>query len=437
MNEILRVDKLKEIKNGKAERSGIPLVLEGQTIFCEVYKIPLEYLVYNKYNGRIGTRVKSYEKQHGFLNPENKKDKGQIETFLFDSNKGRNKTTLNDLKKYRQLKHGIVTSTGKIIDGNRRAMLLNRLYSDRENYNAKGEDVSWSKYFIAIILDDSISDDEKKIQELETLVQIGEDSKVDYNSIEKYLKCKELSQFAEIEDIARWMNTPPADIAKRLSTMELMDDYLVSNGYDGIYTSLDKKEDPFLFLNDSLAAFSKGSSYVNWDYDTEFDVHTLKEISFDYIRAGYEGKEFRQIAKRSKKNGFFCNESIWNNFLKRHEEKKTLIFSNAPEKSVDEMINELPNAELTDVFKKRDEVYESKFIGALKENVGRSQFELDNINEANEFLKLLEKANKAIDSINRNNDDYYCSEEALNLIKEISRKLWDDKKAFEQKTKDD
>lgn len=436
MREDVRIKELAKIKNGQAEREGIPLVIEGETIKCNVYKIPLDYLIYNKYNGRIGTLVKSYETQYGLLNPEDEKDKAKIEKFLYESNRGRNKDTLKDLKKYRQLKHGIVTSTGKIIDGNRRAMLLNKIYSNRKDFNKKGEDVSWGKYFLAIILDDNISDDERKIQELETLVQIGEDSKVDYNSIEKYLKCKELIAFASIEDIALWMNESPIKVAKWISTMELMDEYLNELEYDGIYTRLEKKEDQFLFLNETLNSYKKGSSYVKWDYDCDFDVHILKKICFDYIRADYEGKEFRKIGLKSKNKGFFCNEKVWTNFTQRHEKSKNDIFGEEPEKSVEDYIKVLPDAELTDILKKRDSIYTKRIINTLKENIGKSQFDLDNENESNEFLTLLDKANKAIDSINRDNEEYYSNKEALNLVREISRKLWADKKRFENNLKE-
>ncbi|PKM55693.1 MAG: hypothetical protein CVV00_02935 [Firmicutes bacterium HGW-Firmicutes-5] len=430
MNKEARIKELNAIKNGVAEREGIPIVLEGETIKCKVFKIPLEYLIYNKYNGRIGSLVKSYEKQHGLLEVEKDDDKKTIEKFLYESNEGRNKSTLDDLKKYKQLKHGIVTSTGKIIDGNRRAMLLNKLYTQREEHNKAGVDVSWSKYFLAIILDESISDDENKVQELETLVQIGEDAKVDYNAIEKYLKCKELNRFAEIKDIAKWMNVDDKMVVKWLSTMELMDDYLETNGYEGIYTRLEKKEDPFLFLNDTLNFYKNGSAAVKWDYDTEFDVHMYKEIAYDFMRAGYEGKDFRNIGRKSK-NGIFCNEKVWKNFTERHEEAKDKIFGDKPEKSVEELIEELPNAELTDILKKRDEDFKKRVANEFKKNMGMSLYELENENEADEFLILLKKANDSVDSINRDNNEYYKSEEALNLIKEITRKLWDDKKMFD------
>ena len=66
MNATERKEKLKEFTNHpeKACRTGIPITYHGSIITLDAYEIPLEYLVYNPYNGRIGSVVKSYERQN-------------------------------------------------------------------------------------------------------------------------------------------------------------------------------------------------------------------------------------------------------------------------------------------------------------------------------------------------------------------------------------
>jgi hypothetical protein len=108
--------------------TGIPLRYKGETRTVKVYRIPLDYLIYNKYNGRIGTDVLSYERQNGILDAEKDEDRTLIERFLYESKKERNETTLKSLQQNRQQRYGIVTADGTIVDGNRRAMLLNRLF---------------------------------------------------------------------------------------------------------------------------------------------------------------------------------------------------------------------------------------------------------------------------------------------------------------------
>ena len=207
MNATERKAKLKEFTDHpeKACRTGIPITYHGSIITLDAYEIPLEYLVYNPYNGRIGSVVKSYERQNHQLNPEDPDDKRIIEKFLWDSKPEANKKTKERLLKEHQQRHGIVTADGMIIDGNRRASLLNNIMADESiPFNEKGH----CQYFIAIILPEGA--DKKEILALETTYQMGEDAKVDYNPIEKYLKCKDLKDagFTD-DDIAGMMDCKP------------------------------------------------------------------------------------------------------------------------------------------------------------------------------------------------------------------------------------
>ena len=101
MNATERKAKLKEFTDHpeKACRTGIPIVYHGSIITLDAFEIPLEYLVYNPYNGRIGSVVKSYERQNHQLNPEDPDDKRIIEKFLWDSKPEANKKTKERLLK--------------------------------------------------------------------------------------------------------------------------------------------------------------------------------------------------------------------------------------------------------------------------------------------------------------------------------------------------
>ena len=118
MDAITRKTKLDELKGNQLNiaMTGIPLRYKGTTRTEIVYRIPLDYLVYNKYNGRIGSDVLSYEKQNGVLNAELNDDKAIIEKFLYESKVDRNKTTMDSLLKNGQQRYGIVTSDGTIVD---------------------------------------------------------------------------------------------------------------------------------------------------------------------------------------------------------------------------------------------------------------------------------------------------------------------------------
>ena len=93
----------------------------------------MEILVYNPYNGRIGSVVKSYEKQDHKLVPDNPDDAAIIERFLWESKPSANEQTERSLRSIGQQKFGIVTADGIIIDGNRRASIMNRIRRDERS----------------------------------------------------------------------------------------------------------------------------------------------------------------------------------------------------------------------------------------------------------------------------------------------------------------
>lgn len=163
-------------------------------------------------------------------------------------------------------------------------MLLNRLFYKREELGYSYQQVEQCQYFLAIILPDDA--DEKDIQQLETIYQMGEDDKLDYNPIEKYLKCKALLKCGfSIDDIAGFMGEKTSQIKEWIRILTLMEEYLKAYGYDGIYTRLDKTEGPFVDLASYLEAYEKRGTNVrnvDWNY-TESDISDLKQVCFDYI----------------------------------------------------------------------------------------------------------------------------------------------------------
>ncbi len=364
--------------------------------------------------------VKSFERQFRELNAELADDKKVIEGFLWDSNPVRNKTTMDDLETWGQKKIGIVTRDGIIIDGNRRASIINRLIEQGKNV---------PRFFLAVILDDTLDDDPKEIMRLETTYQMGEDEKLDYNPIEKYLKCKDLKElgFSEIE-IGNMMAQDESKIKEWLSTMRLMDNYLDDLGYQGIYTRLEKREGQFVDLNKYLNRYESGTELVKWKYDKS-DVADLKAVCFDYIRASYEGKEFRSIAIPSKKDSFFCNEKVWPKFRDNHFKKIDPL--NAAETPVQEYRNENPEADLSDLLLARDEEWKEQAEKVLKANLNKYQRVLEDVNEENAPMELLRRAKDTLASINTEQESFYGDADVLRLVNEIGAMI----KGFQQAIK--
>ena len=431
MDAATRKAKLEELKQNQLNQvmTGIPLRYKGQQTTQIVWRIPLEFLIYNKYNGRIGSEVLSYEMQNGALNAENDADRELIEKFLYDSKKDRNEHTLKSLLENGQQRYGIVTSDGKIVDGNRRAMLLNRLFYKREELGYSYQQVEQCQYFLAIILPDDA--DEKDIQQLETIYQMGEDDKLDYNPIEKYLKCKALLKCGfSIDDIAGFMGEKTSQIKEWIRILTLMEEYLKAYGYDGIYTRLDKTEGPFVDLASYLEAYEKRGTNVrnvDWNY-TESDISDLKQVCFDYIRARYEGKEFRDIAKTGKDGSIFFHKDLWEEFFARHQREVP-----EDEDSVDDLRQKYPGEDLSVLLKRRDLEWTDNALGNLRGNLNRSIRRLDDKRAANKPGDLVERALNALKAVDFNQESLVRDAHIESMVREINKISYEMKKVFERR----
>jgi hypothetical protein len=411
MDKQLRIEKLKEISQSTPYTSGIRIPYKTETLNLNAYEIPIEYLLYNKHNGRIASLVKSHEKQTDhILDPEIEEDSKIIEQFLWESKLDRNKQTMRDLIKNKQRVFGIVTFEGKIIDGNRRAMLLSKINSQGNDNKQQTANIDFAKYFIAVILPANVKDD-KEISKLETIYQMGEDKKLDYNPIEKYLKCSDLTEIFDYSEaeIAEMMSESKPTIKEWLEIKDLMDDYLGHYGYDEIYTRLTKREGQFVNLNGYLKKYSNKSKdkNVQWMYKDK-DVAAFKAISFDYIRAQYEGKQFRSIGQTSKAGSIFQHKDIWDEFSENHETKIDSISDEEP--TVEEVRKDNPGGDLSKLLESRDQDWINKAEGHLEGNLNIGESRLQNKKEANKPLQLVNRAFDTLNSINTEIDSFIDEE---------------------------
>lgn len=417
MNKETRISEIEKIVENEKNIVGREPLLWGDDIKqMEVYNIPLEYLIYNHYNGRILSRTKSIEISRGEdLNVEEQKDFELVAKLLWESNLSRNKNTLKDLKSKGQLKTGIVTADGVIIDGNRRAMLLNRL---------------GKKEFRAIVLPIKLDEDPIKIEELETTYQMGEDEKLGYNPIEKYLKADQIftkltekyTKEEALKKISDWMGEEKSKIEHYLGIVGLIDEYLEYLDYTGVYamadTPNDGKEDLFLHLKKWINKFKDKQSSDGFDGYDNIDVEELKFLCFDYIRAkigkSYDGKFFRNIADGRKENHFFGNRNIWQDFKKRHEE----IASEVKTKIDREMPIDLTSPNIEKHLSARDEKFKDSVLEELEENIKQHLTDLGYKRAAKKPKKLTADAIKALTSIDTRNKTF-SNKEVLDDVAKV------------------
>jgi len=412
MNKETRIEKIEEVINlqeKEASRLKENLIngeikWDGKLKVMTAYKIPLKYLVYNKYNGRILSRTKSSEAQGKDINVETEEGKTLVGKLLWDSKPDRNKKTKESIKVNEQEKVGIITRDGIIIDGNRRAMLLNELTQE----GVKDRDT-----FKAFVLPVTLEEKPIEIEKLETSYQMGEDEKLGYNPIEKYLKSKNLKQKGvSIQQISDWMGESKSTIEEYLSVMETMDDYLDYLGYNGFYTQLDGREDQFINLTKWIKSFYGGGSIKAFDGYNDSDVDDLKIISFDYIRVKYEGKKFRYIGYGLKQNHFFGNKQIWERFRDNHFE------SVIPIQKEEKKIN-LDSENLTQYLNDRDSQFQEKSQQLLDDNLDSHYTQLKYKQAQDEPSKLVNNAIRAISAINKKSKNF-SKPEVLSQVEKLN-----------------
>ena len=354
------------------------------------YEIPIELLVFNVENGRIASMVKSFEREHSSLNPEVPQHAQQIAQFLFDSNEPANEKTKKSIAENGQLETGIITSDGVIVDGNRRASLMLSILHDEKNYTP-AERARCEKFRAVVLPEDA---NEKEILRLETTYQMGADEKVGYNPIEKYLKTRDLRESGFMnEDIADFMGISKTQVKENLEILDLIDDYLSTYGYDGIYTMAVGHEDSFQKLRIALKSYENGVAEM-WDC-TKADRNELKIAAFDYIRLGLEQTAIRDLFRKPSRtnSSIFGSKSIWESFKEKYND--ALI----EEKPVEQWIEEHPGEDIDKVLKARDDSWRRRSKEKLEGAFRDSQETLSSRLQAKEPERLVNKAFNAISSI--------------------------------------
>jgi len=428
MDRELRIQKLTELIRRHEPYSFKELTYKNTRGKLDVYEIPVEYLIFNQYNGRIGTYVKTHEKQYGPIDASTPEGEKIIVDFLWYSKEKRNKETQQDIEKNGQLEYGIVTKDGIVIDGNRRCMLLKKIAKEKHDSPT---------YFKAVILEDTFKDNSKEIRKLETTYQMGVDEKVDYNAIEKYLTCKDLSSDFTNEEIGRMMGDKPSKIKEYLEILKLMEKYLNQYGYDGMYTRLNEEtvEGPFVDLRGYLEKQTSGKGIRNRDWNPEReDVDDLRQIYFDYIRAGFRTAHgIRDIGNPSKGKGFFNHKKVWDEFSSRYfHDVDDKINLNEP--SLEEFRKKTPNENAEKIISARDKDWEKNVKKSMENNYFRTKRKLDDNNKANNPIELLTRAKNTLEAINTENDAFDVS--VLNIVKEINSLAWDFQQVIKKKLKD-
>lgn len=257
----------------------------GQTMVYDIYKIDLDALYFNDKNDRIATWISKYKAEHDnqdFNTNDRENYNSIIQEFIVDSNPSAIDRTQSNIDLLGQREPGVVLNDGRIIDGNRRFTCLRRL---REQNSLK------NRYFEAIILNFDLKHNEKQIKVLELQIQLGEDTKIDYNPIDRLVGIyNDLidKKLLTIQEYADATNEKISEIEKKIQLANLMVDYLdYINAPLQFYLARENDiEGP---LHEILRALRKCK--------TEDDADNVKQILFHELLMKPDGDMTRYIRK--------------------------------------------------------------------------------------------------------------------------------------------
>lgn len=198
------------------------ITLDGVTKVYPVYKIRIDALYYNDQNDRIATWISQYKNENKDSLLENlgrEQYNDLIEQYVVLSNPTSIVKTQTNIELVGQREPGVVLSDGRIIDGNRRYTCIRRL-------SRKIPENCW---FESVILDVDLNNNKKTIKMLELAIQHGEEKRVDYNQLEKYIGIYQDivdTKLLTIDEYAFSTNENIVEIKKRVEASKIIIEFL-------------------------------------------------------------------------------------------------------------------------------------------------------------------------------------------------------------------
>lgn len=369
--------------------------VKGEVYLAPIYKFSHTELAFNKANGRIHAEAIEEEVELGrSLDIWNKGDQKIIQGLLLSMDRDANEKIKTDLAKKGQIRPGIITCDGIVINGNRRKALLDEIYEEtgEEKY----------KYLEAHVLPSNITKSELWL--VEAGIQMSAPQQLDYSPINNLLKLKDgILSGLRIEDMAsRIYGMTAQKIRTDLERLDLIDEYLkdfVSK--PGKYYLVKGFAEHFINLQKILAWAEnpRARNRIDWGPE-ENDINELKLVCYYYIREGFAHLRIRDL------QGIFAKKDPWKNVrqaidLNPNLEDKERTQAGLELESDTDEIDDVDNDELEDVdgtqtlIEKRDMQEEAVWRSVRKKKL-KAFFE-----EAKEQLNIIEYTAKPIALLNR------------------------------------
>lgn len=369
------------------------LTIDGITSPYPVYKIRLDQLFYNDQNDRIATWISEYRAQHEGNMPDMADREAYnniIERFIVESNPDAIKKTQNNIELVDQREPGVVLADGRIIDGNRRFTCLRKLAAKNDRFS----------YFEAVILDRDIENSAKEIKMLELAIQHGEESKVDYNPVDRLvgiyndvIDTKLLSE----EEYARVTNESLSDVKKRVEVANLMMEFLAFiNAPKQFFIARDMQI--YYPLEELLKLMKKCR--------TEDEAEDIKISVFSNILMQTSGDLVRYIRHFKSIIGSDYQDS----FLEEQRELAEKVVEGLPP------VGKVDTASVRDIIRTNEEL-----VGALDRSVEKALAKVKKNETRNRPIQQVEKATTFLEDIDTNIIDKMNDSELHRLERQLAK----------------
>ena len=312
----------------------------------QVYTVSTKDLLFRKDNGRIKPEVKSYESTENIVLDEfDENHQNLLKSFLSKQDKNSNQTLKNSIISQGQMEPAIITCDGFLVNGNRRKMALEELYSEKQEEKYQ--------FMKVVILPKDTS--EKEIRMLENRYQLHKDGRSRYSDLSRAITLRDnmdlgISLRAQINDDPSYANLNEREIKKiekdfyerYLNPLKIIDDYLKLLGRENVYDSI---QDGVGDKDGRWEAFKDYSKFRNGILLNpskrrelgiqEFEVGDIDDLAMKLIRK-------RDLKGVINKVHLFLRPNNLKNYLKDINSKKELFKIN------EEVSFDLPKEDIYD-----------------------------------------------------------------------------------------
>jgi hypothetical protein len=376
-----------------------PVEIAGQKQILPYYKFPLKLLRYNVNNGRLAMERQQWEKDQGrALDLSQPDDVMVIRDILLGLDRDQTEALKKDLSQKGQMEPGVITHNGVVINGNRRMALLEVLH--------ESEPTGRWKCLEAVRLPATIS--QSDLWKIEAGLQLSKGKITEYHPVNELLKIKQgIDAGLSPEEVAAAMYGRTVDeVKKALERLELIDNFLLFWGKGGTYGLIKTfgLHEYFVDIQNNIIPQWEREGLPNRQR------HDQLTYAFALIRAGVLFAQRGQADKRKKKGI-------------THWDIRDLrkIFSDAHAK----------DAFLEHLGKTKAEQLRSISEATVIEDFRSAQDVLSMREQRDQPIKLIERATKALESIDRESRHFreervkQAIAKLLQLIQDIDQELAD------------